>query len=237
MVSGMTRTLIALAALIASAPAAAAERNYSVTDFERVVVEGPYIVRVTIGRATSAHASGSQASLDRAQIDVSGQTLRIRRNRSYWGGSSGAQEGPLTIEVVTPNLRAARLIGPANLDITGAEGLRLDLVVEGSGRLRATNIAADNLSLGLAGSGRIELAGTAEVLTADIQGAGDLAAAGLRVDNATIAASTSGTVTLEVTRAATVTALGLGPVEITGHGDCTVRGPSADMVRCASDQR
>ena len=237
MVCGMTRTFIAFAALIASVPAVAAERNYSVTDFERVVVEGPYIVRVTIGRHTSARATGSQASLDRAQIDVSGQTLRIRRNRSYWGGASGAQEGPLTIELVTPNLRAARLIGPANLDVDGAEGLRLDLVVEGTGRLRATNIAADNLSLGLAGSGRIELAGTAKSLTADIQGAGDLVAGDLRADSATVAASTSGSIALEVVRTATITALGIGPVEITGAGDCVVRGPSADMVRCASDQR
>jgi putative autotransporter adhesin-like protein len=234
----MTRTLFAVTALIASAaPAAAAERRYSVTDFERVVVEGPYIVRLTIGRASSARATGSQAALDRAQLDVTGQTLRIRRNRSYWGGNPGAQEGPLTIELVTRNLRSARLIGPATLDVDRAAGLRIDLVVEGSGRLRATNLAADNLSLGLAGSGRLELSGTAETLTAEIQGAGDLAAANLRAENATITASTTGTVALQVVRAVTVNAFGVGPVEIGGPGDCTVRGASAGLVRCASDQR
>ena len=238
MVPGMTRSLIALALLLAAAaaaPAAAAERRYAVSDFDRIVVEGPYIVRLSVGRATSAAASGSQAALDRASIDVTGQTLRIRRNRSSWGGNPGAQEGPLTIDVVTRNLRSARLIGPANLDIDRAAGLRVDLIVEGSGRLRAANVAADNLSLGLAGSGRLEVAGTAEVLNADIQGTGDVDASRLRAENATIIAGTTGEVALQVSRAATVTASGLGNVDISGGADCTIRGPSADLVRCARE--
>ena len=237
MVPAMTRSLIAFALLLASAPAAAAERRFSVTDFERIVVEGPYIVRLSVGRATSATASGSQAALDRVSIDVTGQTLRIRRNRSTWGGNPGAQEGPLTIDVTTRNLRAARLIGPASLDIDRAAGLRVDLIVEGSGRLRAANVAADNLSLGLAGSGRLEIAGTAEILNADIQGTGDVEASQLRADQATIIAGTTGEVTLQVERVATVNAYGLGNVTVAGGADCTIRGPSADLVRCASDQR
>ncbi len=240
MVPGMTRSLIAFALLLASAaPAAAADRRYAVTDFDRVVVEGPYIVRLSVGRSTSAMASGSQAALDRVSIDVNGQTLRIRRNRSTWTGNAGGQEGPLTIDLVTRNLRSARLIGPATLDIDRAAGLRVDLIVEGSGRLRAASVAADNLSLGLAGSGRIELAGTAEVLNADIQGTGDLDASGLRVHNATITSRTTGTVAVQVVRAVTVNAFGLGLTEISGAADCTVSGPSADLVRCARglDQR
>ena len=238
MLGGMIYIKLGLAVLLVlAAPAAAAERRYSVSDFERVVVEGPYIVRLTAGRSSSAVASGSQAALDRVSIDVSGQTLRIRRNRSSWGGNMGAQEGPLTIELTTRNLRSARLIGPASLDIERAQGLRVDLIVEGSGRLRAAQVAADNLSLGLAGSGRLEIAGTAETLNADIQGTGDVDASRLQAENATIIAGTTGEVALQVERAVTVNAYGLGNVVIAGRADCTVRGPSSDLVRCASNQR
>ena len=119
----MTRLLLVLLAfLVCGAPVAAAERTYSVTDFERVVVEGPYIVRLAIGRPTAARASGSQAALDRVLIEVTGQTLRIRRNRHYWGGNPGAQEGPLTIELSTRILRSARLVGPARLEVTMQPG-------------------------------------------------------------------------------------------------------------------
>ena len=229
----MTPILILLAGLAAAAtPAAAADRRYAVSDFDRVVVEGPYIVRLTVGGPSSATASGGQAALDRVTIDVTGQMLRIRRNRNAWGGNPGAQEGMVTIELGTRTLRSARLIGPARLDIDRIEGLRVDLAVQGSGRLSVGAVEADNLSIGLAGSGHIELAGAAETLAADIQGSGDLDAAGLRAETATINSATSGTIAVEVVRAATVTALGLGTVEIGGRPACTLRGPGSDLVRC-----
>lgn len=233
----MSRILFAAAALVAAVPAAAAERRYSVTDFERVVVEGPYIVQLTTGSSSSARASGGQAALDRLSLDVNGQTLRIRRARSSWGGNPGAQEGPVTIELTTRNLRSARLIGPARLDLERAEGLRVDLIVEGSGTLRASAVSADNLSLGLAGAGRIEVAGTAESVTADIQGTGDLDASALRAQNVAITTATTGTIAIEAIDTANVNALGLGEVTILGRPSCTVRGANAGLVRCGSDQR
>ena len=241
MVCAMTRLLLAFAALLLSAaPAAAAERRYSVTDFDRIVIEGPYVVRLTIGTSTTAVARGSQAALDRTSVDVQGQTLRIRRNRTSWSGTSGGQEGPLTIELTTRTLRSARVIGPGSLDVDRAAGLRVAMIVEGSGRLRAANLDADNLDIGLAGAGRIELAGTAETITADIQGTGDVDASGLRGETATITTTTTGEVAFNAVRAATVNAFGLGNVTVAGGADCTVRGPSADLVRCNSnplDQR
>lgn len=237
MVLPMTRSLFAVAALIsAAAPAAAAERRYPVTDFDRVVVEGPYIVRLTAGSASSARASGGQAALDRLSLDVNGQTLRIRRARSSWGGNPGAQEGPVTIELTTRSVRAARLIGPARMDLDGARGLRIDLIVEGSGSLSASGVRADNLSLGLAGAGRIEVAGTAESVTADIQGTGDVDASALRAGNVAITTTTTGSVAIEATQSANVNALGLGEVTVLGRPACTVRGANAGLVRCGSDQ-
>ena len=233
----MNRIFPFLLALIAcAAPAAAAERRYSVTDFDRVVVEGPYIVRLTTGQPSSAVAHGTRESLDRLLVDVQGQTLRIRRNRSAWGGTPGADAGPLTVELSTRLLRSARLVGPASLDIDGAEGLRVDFTVEGSGRLRAANVDADNLSIGLLGSGKLELAGRARSLRADVQGTGDVDAARLTAENATLTTTTAGTVSLAVADAVTVNANGLGDVHILGRPSCTVRGLGAAQVRC-SNQR
>lgn len=228
----MVRILLAVA-LAAASPAAAAERRYSVTDFERVVVEGPYVVRLSVGGSSSALASGSQAALDRVSIDVSGQTLRIRRNRHHWGGNPGAQEGPLEIELTTRTLRSARVIGPGRLELDRVEGLRVDLIVEGSGTLRVAEVAADNLSLGLAGAGRIELAGAVEALSADVQGTGDVAAAGLEAETARITTTTTGTIALSVRREVDVNALGLGEVRILGTPACNLRGPNATLVSCA----
>lgn len=234
----MTRILLALLgpALLA-APATAAERRYSVTDFDRIQVEGPYIVRLTTGRGASASASGTHAALDRLSIDVQSQTLRIRRHRNYTGGNPGAQEGPLTIIVTTRTLRSARLIGPGSLEIDRVQGLRADLTVEGSGQLKAAGVAADTLNLGLLGAGRMELAGTAGTLRADVQGTGGLEAAGLTAQNATITSTTSGAIALSVARAATVNAQGLGNIVIGGSAACTVNGAGAPQVSCGRSGR
>jgi hypothetical protein len=234
----MIRTLpLVLASAALAAPAAAAERSYSVTDFDRISVEGPYVVRLTIGRSTTARATGPQASIERILVDSQGQTLRIRPNRAAWGGNDGAQQGVVELNLTTRALRSARIIGPGRLDIIGAGGLRVDLNVEGSGRLTATGLAADNLSLGVRGSGRIEAAGRAHTLSAAVDGSGDLAAPNLTSDDATLTATTTGAVVLGPARSARITANGLGAVTVAGRPACTVNGAGAAQVRCGSDQR
>lgn len=228
-------TLLALAAF--AAPAGAIDRRLSVTDFDRVIVEGPYQIRLVIGRASSAIVSGSLAALDRVTVDVQGQTLRIRRNRSAWGGAAGADGGPVTIELTTRRLRSARLVGPARLDVQGAAGLNVEFAVEGSGTIRAAGVNADTLSLGLIGAGRIEIGGAAGVLRGDFQGGGSVDASTLSVRQATVANTSSGEVLLAVRGPITITNNGLGSVRVSGAPACTIRGIGAAQVACASDQR
>ena len=238
MVVGMIRIVAALLALVSLAtPALAIDRRLSVTDFDRVIVEGPYRVTLAVGRPSSATISGSLAALDRMTVDVQGQTLRIRRNRSAWGGAQGADAGPVTIVLATRRLRSARLVGPAQLDVQGASGLNVAFTVEGSGTLRATGVAADNLSLGLIGAGRLELAGTASVLRGDFQGSGTVDAANLAARNATVTNATSGDVLLAVRGPAAITNNGAGTVRVSGAPACTISGLTAAQVVCASDQR
>jgi Putative auto-transporter adhesin, head GIN domain len=234
----MIRIPLALALLASqAAPASAESRRIAVADFDRVIVEGPYIVHLVTGRPSAASAQGTRDALDRVTIDVQGQILRIRRNRNFWGGAPGADAGTVTVELATRSLRSARLIGPARLDLQGARGLAVELSVEGSGNLRAAAVDADHLSLALLGSGRLEVAGVARMLNGTFQGTGDVAASNLRAGQATVATTTSGAVAVTVNGPATVTANGLGSVRILGRPVCTLRGVAADQVQCGgSDQ-
>jgi hypothetical protein len=231
----MTRTLaLALLAFALAVPAGAAERTYSITDFDRVQVDGPYRVTLTTGRSASARAEGSTEALDLVSVDVQGGTLRVRRNRSAWGGYPGDGAGPVTIALTSRDLRNAAVVGSGSLDINRAKGLRVDLSVSGSGRLTVGSVEADNLIVGLLGGGRIALAGRAKQLKATIQGSGDLAAAGLSADDAQIASDTAGNVVVAVARTAKVTATGPGDVEIIGGPACTVQAKGSGQVLCGS---
>ena len=134
---------------------------------------------------TTAVAHGSREALDRMSLDVQGQMLRIRRNRSAWSGGGSADPGIVTIDLTTRSLRSARLIGPVRLDADNVRGLQVEFSVEGSGTLHAVRVNADALSLALLGSGRLEVAGTTRTLAGNFQGSGDVAAPGLVARNAT----------------------------------------------------
>jgi hypothetical protein len=223
-----------LALLAFAASAGAAERTYSITDFDRIQVDGPYRVTLTTGRSSAARAEGSAEALDHVSVDVQGGTLRVRRNRSAWGSYPGTGAGPVVVTLTTRDLRNAALVGSGSLDVDRMKGLRVDLSVSGSGRLTVAAMEADNLVVGLLGGGRITLAGRTKQLRATVQGSGDLAATGLTADDAVIGSDTAGNVAVAVTRTAKVTATGAGDVEIIGTPTCTVEAKGSGRVTCGS---
>lgn len=228
--------LLALAAAVA-APAAAAERRFTVTDFDRIVVEGPYSVRLETGRPPSAAATGSAQALDAISIEVHGRTLRIRRNRSAWSAAPAAARGPVTIALSAHDIRAASVGGAGQLELGRVGGLRLDLSLQGNGRLAAAHVAADTLVVAAIGAGRIELGGSAGELRASIHGWTELDGSALIAQGVTLITDTAGRVALTAARQASVTASGIGEVEIGGTPACTVRGASAGQVRCGRSGR
>jgi hypothetical protein len=235
MVAGMIRILAALLGLAAlAAPASAADRRYAVADFDRVIVEGPYAVQLVTGRPSSAVASGTRDALDRVNVDVQGRTLRIRRNRSAWGGAPGADSGPVRIALATRSLRSVRLIGPAQAQIEGARGLNVEFSVEGSGSLRAAGVDAETLALALTGSGRLDIIGASRSVRANAQGTGDIDATALRANAATIATTTGGAIAMTVNGPVAIAANGLGNVRILGRPICTTSGQGSAQVRCGA---
>lgn len=232
------RLIACLILVLAAAPAAAAERSYSVTSFDRIRVEGPFQVSVTTGKAVSARATGSEQMLERVSVRVEGRTMLIRPNLSGWGGYPGQQAVPPHITVTTPELNTATVIGSGRLDIDRMRGARIALTVEGSGSVNAGQMDADNANLAVAGSGRIDAAGRARQAMAVARGVAEIRAPDLVVSDLTLSSESAGSVTMNAQRSAKVSALGLGPITISGAAACEIRQVGAAPVRCgkASDQ-
>lgn len=232
MVRSMTRIVpLAVLALLAS-PAAAAERRYTITDFDRIQVEGPFEVTLTTGKGPSASATGDTQALERVSVEVQSRTLKIKPNRSAWGGYPGQQSGAVRLAVSTHDLRGATLIGSGSLAIDKAKAMKFDAALSGSGRIGIGRIEADVLTLGLIGAGKLTLGGKVKTVRATISGSGDLEAASLQSEDAEINADTSGTVALGVRRGAKITSTGAGEVAIGGTPACTVVNRGAGTVAC-----
>src|SRR4051812_28855461 len=109
-----TFLLAALAALTIAAPAGAATRNFGITSFTKIRVEGAYKVTLATGVPPFAKASGSPAALDRVAIELRGDTLVVQASES-WGGYPGADPGPVEIAIGTHDLTSAILNGAGSL--------------------------------------------------------------------------------------------------------------------------
>ncbi len=219
-------------AAFGASPAFAAERTYPVEDFDRIQVEGPFQVTLVTGATTRVRATGSADALDRLSVEVEGQTLHIRTDRSAWGGYPGTTPGPIHIEAATRDLARASVLGSGSLAIDKARGLRLDLALSGNGRLSVGAVDEDNLVVGLLGSGKIVVAGHAKQARAAIQGSGDFDGQALAIGDLQLNADTAGTIAVGDTHSAKVIATGSGDVTIGGAPACTVENKGAGRVRC-----
>lgn len=221
-----------LAAAAVAAPAGAAERRLSVTDYDRVQVDGPYEVSLSTGGSSQATLLGDQAAIDRVSVEVQGRTLRIRPKAMPWGDGRGAASTPARIVLSTRNLTDATVAGAGSLAVDRVRGLKIDLAVSGSGSLTVGSVDADNLTLGLVGSGRLLVSGKAKSVRVFVSGTGDLDARALQAEDLVLSSGTSGRIAISATRKARVTAEGRGSVEVLGTSSCTVSGPAAGQVRC-----
>ena len=225
--------LLALASLPAAAAAPTVQRNYSVTSFDRVRVDGPYEVRLKTNVAPFARATGAGAAIDSVSVKVEGRTLIVRPSSGGWGGYPGESRGPVTIELGTHELATAWLNGAGTLIIDKVKGLGFDLAIQGAGSARIEYADVDQLKLGMSGAGSARIAGRAASMNVIVRGTSSLDAEGLSVKDAVIGAEGPTIVRATVTNAAKVDALGLAAVTLAGKPACTVNAKgSASVTGC-----
>lgn len=230
--------LLLLASLPAPSPvrgATPATRNYSVTSFDRIRIDGPYKVDLKTNVSPYARATGSPLSLDGLSIGVEGRTLVVRQGSGGWGGYAGENRGPVTISVGTPDLRNAWINGPGALTVDRVKGLSFDLAIQGAGIATLDQLDVDQLKTGISGSGSVRLSGKVAKLTATVRGTSTFDGDSLLVKDAVIGAEGPSTVRTTVTNSAKVDALGLASVALAGRPACTVNAKGSATVTGCKD--
>lgn len=233
----LSALVVAIATFALASPASAATRNFGISSFEKVRIDGPYKVTLATGVAPFARASGSAAALDRVAIEVRGNTLIIHNSLASWGGYPSANSGPVEISLGTHDLSSVWLNGSGTIAIDKAKGLSFDLSVQGSGRGTIGRVDVDQLNLNLGGTASAQLAGQAAKMTAVVRGLSTLDAAALRTKDAVLGAEGATTVTADVRNAIKIDGSGPATVTLSGKPACTLRvGGSASVSGCGKSQ-
>ncbi len=213
-------------------PAIAAERSYSITEFDTIDVDGAYQVSVETGKAPSVRASGNQVGIDQLRVEIRSQRLVIRTLKNNWGERSFLKPGLVTIRVTVPGLKRADIAGSGSMTITRIRAARLSLSLEGSGQLRVDQLDVDQFDLASAGNGLVVLAG--KVLSGRLSnsGTGRIEAGGLTVSDLDLKSDSAGLSRIGALRSAKIASAGSGNVIITGKPACTVTELGSGVVTC-----
>lgn len=221
----MLRQLACLVLISAAAPAAAEERSFMLSGFDRIRVEGPFEVTVTTGGSAAARAEGESRAIDGVSVRLSGSTLVVSKNVNGWNDSGRAVASAPRVTVSVPELRGAATIGGGRLLITRMRGARVDVSLTGSGTIDVAEIDAEALSAKLLGTGAIRLAGRALDARVETNGAGTIDAEGLTAVSLLVNAQSAGDSRFTAQREARIIALGQGSVTVGGGATCQVDGP------------
>jgi len=225
--------LLPIAAACSTGSAEAATRNYGLTSFDRIQVNGPFDVHVHVGGSPSARATGPQEAIDRLSVEQHGNELVIKPLPGGWGGWPGGFHGKLVVDVVAPSLSNVVLSGSGDVSVDRAKGDQLGVVLAGSGTINVAAIDVTSLSATLTESCDLTLSGRSRQARTKLTGSGDLKAEGLSVDDATVSLVGSGDLSIGAQHTAKGNLAGSGDITIAGPATCTISHSGSGDVHCA----
>lgn len=236
MLAGMIRWLSALALVVSATPAVAADRAFVVSNFDRVRIDGPFEVRVTVGGdSAQASASGDAAVLDTLDIEVQGSTLVVRRATGGWGEQRRAQGPAPVVTLLIPQLHGASVIGGGKLTVAGpVRGARIDFAVTGTGSIDAPAIDGEQLNVTIIGTGTVTLGGRAATARLLTNGSGVVLATPLSAGDLTVRLDGPGETQVTARYTANVTSTGLGRITVAGNPKCTAKAPAGGVIVCGA---
>jgi len=161
-----------------------------VAAFSAIELAGSFDAEVSIG-APRVELSGDDNLLPLIASDVTGDKLVLRSTQNI------RTSLPLLAKISVPRLTAVK--------------------VSGSGGVTLHGVTADQLTIGLVGSGTVSGDGTAHQLSAEVTGSGDIELAKLAVERATVEISGSGDIEVDATRTLDVRISGSGSVKYHGN--------------------
>ena len=168
--------------------------------FTAVALDGSFAVEIEVGPAQSVRVEGDDNIASRVVTEVSGEVLKLSASGSF------STERPLKVVVTTPALVAVEHSGSGSMVVRG--------------------IHAERFTVGVSGSGTVELAGRADALVASVDGSGSLGATELMTISATVALTGSGGAEVHASQKVVANVQGSGSVRYTGAAQDVVQNVS-----------
>lgn len=229
--------VLLLASAAAHVPQAAESTTVMLTGYERLRIDGPFLVKVIDGQPPKAIVTGDRRAIDRVSVrNMGGQLVIGPRNQTFEGWSE--QSGPVTITVGARGLRGININGGGSVDVDRMGGQRVDLGVNGAGSLNIAQLDADQLSVTLTGTGAVRIkGGMTRTARFSSYGAGSIDATGMSINDLTVQSQSTGDSRFTASYTAQIASLGTGAVRVIGNAACLISGPGPASCTGKTERR
>lgn len=233
MAAMLRRHLLSLLLLLLPSAAPAAERRVDLSSFQKLRVEGGFVVTLTTAPSPRGTLSGDAEALRQVETRIADGTLVVRRVAAGEPSRRTATT-PLTLTLAAPPLSAITVIGGAQVSAQALRGAAMAVTITGGGDVRVDRVEGDQLNAMLLGTARLSIAG-GRVGKARLAGNGAiaLAAEGLEAGDLSVTLDGPGEIQARARYSATVTNGGVGQVTVAGTPKCRIM-PGSGPVRCGA---
>ncbi|HEY4650562.1 MAG TPA: DUF2807 domain-containing protein [Pontibacter sp.] len=161
-------------------------KTYSVSDFNRISISGPFHVQIRQGSRHSVNVRGNKREINRMDVEDNGGELAIsyeEKNINLFD-----DRDPILIQITVPDLRSLELGGAIKADVIGINTDELDVTLAGATKA-ALQVRARTIRADIAGASSTRFTGTASRFEVEAAGACNIDADQLRADDVRIEAS------------------------------------------------
>ena len=217
-------------------PGPSTGKEYSVQGFSEVDVSSAVEFEITQSPNYSVRATGDEKLIERLQVEVSGQTLRIGLNCGHRVFPGFSSSGKVKAIVTMPTLKKLAASGAStgtakgftsgddfDLTLSGASGAEIGVeagkttvAVSGAGRVTG-ELKAKSTELKLSGASRCELTGTGGDARLDSSGASQANLSEFQIQNADVDLSGASRARINMNGTLNADLSGASSLEYTGN--------------------
>jgi Putative auto-transporter adhesin, head GIN domain len=193
------------------------ERNFALTEFDRLDMGEAFIVTVQQSPVYSIRVTGDRRNLDDLAVVKIGSTLNARYtdNREH--------EHTTYITITMPSIAGANFSGASNVTISGFKDMaNMELILSGAS-MAQLNIESKQSVINLSGASRLTMSGKSDVMIVKASGASELYAYALTADKADVDASGASKINVYAVQSLKANASGAGIIYYKGN-------PTVDVV-------
>ncbi|HEY8933737.1 MAG TPA: head GIN domain-containing protein [Cyclobacteriaceae bacterium] len=201
------------------------ERQFSITDFDKLELGSAFIIEVNKGDNFSISAKGDARNLDDLKVYKNGSSLIVKYDDNH------NRKHDTYLYITMPELLSAKLSGASDSKISGfsTSNNTFDFYLSGASYAQVDMIAAA-MNLDVSGASHLNITGATATMDVDVSGASVLSAFNLVAEDAHVHASGASEAKVDVTTSLHASASGASTIVYKGSPMLTCNTSGASSI-------